>query len=128
MPNFFKELKRRKVYQTSVAYAAVAFIVMQVVEIVFPIFEIPLWAGRFVIIILIIGTIYLLFIAPKLIPSRTVTSSLTRSYHLGGYLTEMRVKKDSPLVGKSCLGRSINQNYDVTVLDIIREKKHIVKI
>ena len=55
MPNFFKELKRRKVYQTSVAYAAVAFIVMQVVEIVFPIFEIPLWAGRFVIIILIIG-------------------------------------------------------------------------
>ena len=81
---------------------------------------------RYGIIILIIGTIYLLFIAPKLIPSRTVTSSLTRSYHLGGYLTEMKVKKDSPLVGKSCLDRSINQNYDVTVLDIIREKKHIV--
>ena len=38
----------------------------------------------------------------------------------------MKVKKDSPLVGKSCLDRSINQNYDVTVLDIIREKKHIV--
>ena len=38
----------------------------------------------------------------------------------------MRVKKDSPLVGKSCLDRSINQNYDVTVLDIIRQKKHIV--
>ena len=81
---------------------------------------------RYGIIILIIGTIYLLFIAPKLIPSRTVTSSLTKSYHLGGYLTEMRVKKNSPLVGKSCLDRSINQNYDVTVLDIIREKKHIV--
>ena len=54
MTNFFKELKRRKVYKTSAAYAAVAFIIMQVVEIVFPMFEIPLWAGRFVIISLII--------------------------------------------------------------------------
>ena len=81
---------------------------------------------RYGIIILIIGTIYLLIIAPKLIPSRTVTSSLTKSYHLGGYLTEMRIKKESPLVGKSCLDRSINHNYDVTVLDIIRDQKHIV--
>ncbi len=81
---------------------------------------------RYGIIILIIGTIYLLIVAPKLIPSRTVTSSLTKSYHLGGYLTEMRIKKESPLVGKSCLDRSINHNYDVTVLDIIRDRKHIV--
>ena len=81
---------------------------------------------RYGIIILIIGTIYLLIVAPKLIPSRTVTSSLTKSYHLGGYLTEMRIKKRSALVGKSCLDRSINHNYDVTVLDIIRDKNHIV--
>ena len=78
-------------------------------------------------IILVIGTVYLLFIAPRLIPSRTTTSSLTKSYHLGGYLTEMKVRKGSVLVGKSCFDRSINQNYDVTVIDIIREKKHIVK-
>jgi len=81
---------------------------------------------RYGVIILIIGTIYLLVVAPKLIPSRTVTSSLTKSYHLGGYLTEMRIKKESALVGKSCLDRSINHNYDVTVLDIIRDQKHIV--
>ena len=81
---------------------------------------------RYGIIILIIGTIYLLMVAPKLIPSRTVTTSLTKSYHLGGYLTEMRIKKRSALVGKSCLDRSINHNYDVTVLDIIRDQKHIV--
>ena len=78
-------------------------------------------------IILVIGTVYLLFIAPRLIPSRTTTSSLTKSYHLGGYLTEMKVRKGSVLIGKSCFDRSINQNYDVTVLDIIRDKKHIVK-
>ena len=82
--------------------------------------------AKYGIIILVIGTIYLLLIAPRLIPSRTVTSSLTKSYHLGGYLTEMKIKKESALVGKSCLERSINHNYDVTVLDIIRNKKHIV--
>ena len=59
---------------------------------------------RYGIIILIIGTIYLLFIAPKLIPSRTVTSSLTKSYHLGGYLTEMRVKKKLTLSGQIMFG------------------------
>ena len=78
-------------------------------------------------IILVIGITYLLFIAPRLIPSRTTTSSLTKSYHLGGYLTEMKIRKGSVLVGKSCIDRSINQNYDVTVLDIIRDKKHIAK-
>ena len=82
--------------------------------------------SKYGIIILIIGTIYLLLVAPRLIPSRTVTSSLTKSYHLGGYLTEMKIKKGSALVGKSCLDRSINHNYDVTVLDIIRDNKHIV--
>lgn len=80
---------------------------------------------KYGIFILIIGTAYLLFIAPKLIPSRTSTSSLTKSYHLGGYLTEMKVRKGSVLIGKSCIDRSINQNYDVTVLDIIRDQKHI---
>ena len=57
-------------------------------------------------IILVIGTVYLLFIAPRLIPSRTTTSSLTKSYHLGGYLTEMKVRKGSVLIGKSCFDRS----------------------
>ena len=81
--------------------------------------------SKYGIFILIIGTAYLLFIAPKLIPSRTSTSSLTKSYHLGGYLTEMKVREGSALIGKSCIDRSINQNYDVTVLDIIRDQKRI---
>ncbi len=80
---------------------------------------------KYGIILLIIGLFYILFIAPKLLPSRTVTSSLTRSYHLGGYLTEMKIRDDSPLVGKTCMDRGINRNYDVMVLDILREGKMI---
>ena len=55
MSNFFEELKRRKVYRTAVAYAAVSFVIMQIVEIIFPMFEIPLWMGRFVIILIVLG-------------------------------------------------------------------------
>lgn len=81
--------------------------------------------ARYGSLLLVVGLIYILFIAPKLLPSRTVTSSLTKSYHLGGYLTEMKIKEDSPLVGKTCFERGINANYDVMVLDILRDKKMI---
>jgi len=81
--------------------------------------------ARYGAILLAIGLVYILFIAPRLLPSRTVTSSLTKSYHLGGYLTEMRISEDSPLVGNTCLDRGINKNYDVMVLDILRDKKMI---
>ena len=76
---------------------------------------------RYGVILMTVGLLYVLLIAPMLLPSRTTTSSLTRSYHLGGYLTEMKVTSDSPLNGKTCLDRSINKNYDVMVLDILRD-------
>ncbi len=75
---------------------------------------------RYGVILMTVGLLYVLLIAPMLLPSRTTTSSLTKSYHLGGYLTEMKVTSDSPLNGKTCLDRSINKNYDVMVLDILR--------
>jgi len=55
MHDFFEEMKRRKVFRSVTAYAVVAFIIMQLVEIVFPIFDIPNWAGRMVIILLFMG-------------------------------------------------------------------------
>ena len=70
---------------------------------------------------LIIGLAYVIWVAPLILPSRTITSSLTKSYHMAGYLTEMKISNDSPLIGKTCRDRNINQNYDVMVLDIQRE-------
>ncbi|MDD9879870.1 MAG: SLC13 family permease [Candidatus Marinimicrobia bacterium] len=74
---------------------------------------------------LTVGLVYVLWIAPLILPSRTVTSSLTQSYHMAGYLTEMRVSAESPLVGTTCRDRQVNQNYDVIVLDIQREGRLI---
>src|SRR5881409_281930 len=55
MKNFFAELKRRNVYKVAVAYAVVAWLLIQIATQVFPFFEIPNWAVRLVVLLLIIG-------------------------------------------------------------------------
>src|ERR1700676_2066409 len=55
MGNFFAELKRRNVYKVAVAYAVVAWLLIQVATQVFPFFEIPNWAIRLVVLLLILG-------------------------------------------------------------------------
>src|SRR6476619_4523228 len=53
--NFFAELKRRNVYKVAVAYAVVAWLLIQVATQVFPFFGIPNWAVRLVVLLLILG-------------------------------------------------------------------------
>src|SRR5207253_1255407 len=53
--NFFAELKRRNVYKVAVAYAVVAWLLVQIATQVFPFFEIPNWAVRLVVLVLIAG-------------------------------------------------------------------------
>ena len=53
--NFFAEMKRRNVYKVAVAYAVVAWLLIQVATQVFPFFEIPNWAVRLVVLAVIAG-------------------------------------------------------------------------
>jgi TolB-like protein/Tfp pilus assembly protein PilF len=53
--NFFAELKRRNVYKVAVAYAVASWLLIQVATQVFPFFEIPNWAVRLVVLVLIAG-------------------------------------------------------------------------
>src|SRR3954451_19666890 len=53
--NFFAELKRRNVYKVAVAYAVVSWLLIQVATQVFPFFDIPNWAVRLVVLLLILG-------------------------------------------------------------------------
>src|SRR5256884_9764599 len=63
MGNFFAELKRRNVYKVAVAYAIVSWLLIQIATQVFPFFEIPNWAVRLVVLLLIIGFPIALFLA-----------------------------------------------------------------
>jgi serine/threonine-protein kinase len=53
--NFFAELKRRNVYKVAVAYAVVAWLLIQVATATFPVLEIPNWATKLVIVLVVLG-------------------------------------------------------------------------
>jgi len=53
--NFFDELRRRNVYKVAVAYAVVGWLLIQVATQVFPFFEIPNWAVRLAVLVLIVA-------------------------------------------------------------------------
>jgi TolB-like protein/tetratricopeptide (TPR) repeat protein len=52
---FFAELKRRKVYSVAVAYVVAGWALAQGVAQVFPVFDIPNWAVRLVIVAIVLG-------------------------------------------------------------------------
>src|SRR5437764_7971583 len=55
MAGFFEEIKRRKVYRVAAAYAVVAGGAIQLASAVFPAWELPSWALRLLIVLLLIG-------------------------------------------------------------------------
>jgi tetratricopeptide (TPR) repeat protein len=52
---FLVELRRRNVYRVAVLYAMAAWLLVQIATQVFPFFDVPNWAVRFVIVALVIG-------------------------------------------------------------------------
>ena len=61
--SFFKELQRRNVFRAGAAYVAVAWLVIQVVETLFPVFGLSDEAIRLVVIVLAIGFLPAVFAA-----------------------------------------------------------------
>jgi TolB-like protein/Tfp pilus assembly protein PilF len=53
--NFFTELKRRNVYKVAIAYAVVAWLLIQAASIFFPAFDAPTWVMRIFIIVIVLG-------------------------------------------------------------------------
>ena len=53
--NFFAELKRRNVYKVAVAYAVVAWLLIQAASILFPTFEAPAWVMKVVVAAIALG-------------------------------------------------------------------------
>jgi hypothetical protein len=53
--NFFGELKRRNVYKVAVAYIVGGWALSQGIAQVFPVFDIPNWVIRLIVVLIIIG-------------------------------------------------------------------------
>ena len=52
---FLGELQRRNVYRVAVTYMVVSWVLIQIATQVFPFFDIPIWAIRVVILLVILG-------------------------------------------------------------------------
>jgi TolB-like protein/Tfp pilus assembly protein PilF len=52
---FLAELKRRKVYSVAIAYVVGGWAVAQGIAQVFPVFDIPNWVVRFIVLIIVLG-------------------------------------------------------------------------
>ncbi len=72
-------------------------------------------------IMFVAGSAYLLFVGRRLLPARR-PEELTEVYHLGDYVTEIRIMPNSPFVGKSVLAAGLADQYDITVLELLRGK------
>ena len=55
LKSIFGELKRRKVFRVGGAYMVVAWLMLQVVDVVVPMLELPNWVGKLVLLLLIVG-------------------------------------------------------------------------
>src|SRR4051794_14580812 len=55
MASFLAELKRRNVYKVAVAYAVVAWLLIQAASILFPTFEAPAWVMKVVVAVVLLG-------------------------------------------------------------------------
>ena len=55
MSGFFEEVKRRKVYRVAAAYVIAGGGIIQLASAAFPAWELPNWALRFVIVLLLLG-------------------------------------------------------------------------
>jgi serine/threonine-protein kinase len=63
LKKFFAELQRRNVYRVAAAYGVVGWLLVQIATQVFPFFDIPIWATRLVIVVLMLGFPVALIIA-----------------------------------------------------------------
>ena len=72
------------------------------------------------VLLLVVGGLYMLTIGQYSLPSRPDKTSLTDSYLLRDYLTELVIQKNSQLINKTLKETNFNDTLDIEVLEIRR--------
>ena len=72
------------------------------------------------VIVFCVGMVYMLFIGRRMLPNRGSGGSLTETYSIREYVSELVVLPNSRLVGKTLGESNINTDLDLNVLGIIR--------
>ncbi len=79
-------------------------------------------------IVLVVGSVYLLVVAPYLIPERIkAEEELTEEFAMTEYLTEVVVRGDSPLVGRTVEEALAELDMDLDIVQVIRHGEPFIE-
>jgi TolB-like protein len=99
--NLLAELKRRNVYKVSVAYAVVAWLLIQAASILFPTFDAPPWVKKVCIAVVILGCPIALLLAWAF------------------ELTPEGVKRTDEVPREQSIARSTGRKLDFTIIGVL---------
>ncbi|MBE9078223.1 SLC13 family permease [Romeria aff. gracilis LEGE 07310] len=73
-----------------------------------------------------VGLLYLAFIAPRWLPNRQAlaTDPVLQRYGLNGYISEIVISPGSTLVGQSLRSSQLQRQFDMDVMELIRNGEH----
>ncbi len=72
------------------------------------------------LVVLAAGIVYMLLFGRHLLPSNSHTQDLSKAYRLRGYISELRVLRNSPLVGKSVVETDFGGGHALHLLVVER--------
>ena len=75
-------------------------------------------------ILALVGITYLMLVGRWLLP-RHIDTDFVANFELGKFVTELRVLKDSPLVGQSVAELKLGEKHGVYVLELLRGEQHL---
>ncbi|ELZ87538.1 putative transport protein [Haloferax elongans ATCC BAA-1513] len=80
------------------------------------------------IIVLLVGGVYLMTVAPRLIPERIPPGNRTASYGVEPFLARVLVPSRSPLVGSPAkeVADDAHRDLNVDILDVLRGQTHFI--
>jgi len=71
------------------------------------------------VILAVVGIIYMMLVGRWLLP-KTTDAKLVENVIQGKYVTELRVKSGSPLIGQSIVGAKLGEKFGVYVLELLQ--------
>jgi len=76
------------------------------------------------LILAVVGIIYMMLVGRWLLP-KTTDAKLVENVIQGKYVTELRVKEGSPLIGQSVIDAKLGEKFGVYVIELLRGKERI---
>lgn len=71
------------------------------------------------------GLIYMYFIGRRLIPDRAQGEGLLEDFGVRSYVTEVLLRPDSPLIGKTIREANLGRDLDLAVVRVLRENEYL---